>query len=101
MLPLGALQGSLSYPFACSAGLLGSADPQYQRDAMCKGFCPAGELCDTEATVASKSCTPGYFCEEGSSVPVPCAPGTYDGVGLGGLASQGECALCPAGRSAC
>ena len=76
-LPLGS--HDLDYPFACGAGLLGGngslADEQ--TSAKCAGLCPAGFICDTEATVAPTPCPVGHFCPEGTSIARPCLPGSY------------------------
>jgi hypothetical protein len=84
-------------PFACAAGVLGSADPALQASAECAGPCPAGWLCP-EATAVPLPCPAGAYCEEGSAVPLPCPAGSWNGTA--NATSLADCAACPAG-SAC
>lgn len=65
------------FPFACSAGILGSADPEYQSSSTCAGPCPPRRRCPTEATSQTLPCTAGHYCPAGTSVPLPCPAGSY------------------------
>ena len=65
------------FPFACAAGILGSADPTSQSSSACAGRCPAGRQCPEEATFKALPCDAGHYCPEGTSVPLPCRAGTY------------------------
>ena len=77
VLPLGS--HDLDYPFACAAGVLGGNGSltSQQTSATCAGLCPAGFTCGAEATVTPSACPKGYYCPEGSSVALPCLPGSY------------------------
>ena len=65
---------------------------------MCKGNCPEGYYCPTSATTSELLCPAGSTCPEGTSVPSPCALGSWSNTT--GLTSQSQCMSCPAG-SAC
>ena len=86
------------FPFACAAGLLGSADPEYQSSSSCAGRCRARSQCPTEATSQALPCTVGQYCPKGTSVPLPCPAGSHSNAT--DLAAASECTACPAG-SAC
>ena len=68
-----------NYPFACAAGVLGGniSDTSQQTSAACAGLCPEGFTCGAKATVAPKACPKGHYCPEGTSVALPCSPGSY------------------------
>ena len=89
------------FPYACIRGRLGSADPQYQVSPSCRSACPAGFFCPTEMTVTAQACSPGHYCPESSSVPIPCAGGTYSS--RTDLIAQTHpthgCTECPRGHS--
>ena len=98
VLPLG--PHDLDYPFVCAAGVLGSNGSltSQQTSAICAGLCPAGFTCGTEATVAPAACPKGHYCPKGTSVALPCLPGSYsDSVSL---TSAGECTETDAGHFA-
>jgi hypothetical protein len=88
----------ITFPYVCGAGLLGSADVQFQTSSMCAGQCPTGYSCLTPATTAAMICAPGSYCPEGTTVPLRCASGTFRATEGG--RSQSDCARCPPG-SAC
>ena len=77
VLPLG--PHDLDYPFACAAGVLGGNGTltSQQTSAACAGLCPAGFTCGAEATVAPAVCPRGHYCPKGTSVALPCLPGSY------------------------
>eukprot|EP00964_Phaeocystis_antarctica_P046677 scaffold26994_cov83-Phaeocystis_antarctica.AAC.5 len=77
VLPLGPHE--LDYPFACAAGVLGGNGSltSQQTSAACAGFCPAGFTCGAEATVTPLVCPKGHYCPEGTSLALPCLPGSY------------------------
>eukprot|EP00964_Phaeocystis_antarctica_P009335 scaffold5059_cov72-Phaeocystis_antarctica.AAC.4 len=77
VLPLGS--HDLDYPFACAAGVLGGSGSltSQQTSATCARFCPAGFTCSAEATVVPAACPKGNYCPEGTSVALPCLPGSY------------------------
>ena len=54
ILPQGATEED--YPFACTAGLLGSSSASDQASFMCGGLCPAGKLCPGRATIDPIEC---------------------------------------------
>ena len=85
------------FPFACAAGLLGSADPEDQSSSSCAGPCPAGSQCPTEATSVALPCDAGRYCPEGTSVPLPCPGGTFSNAT--DLATLDECTACPLGHA--
>ena len=77
------------FPFACAAGLLGSADPEDQSSSSCAGRCPAGSQCPEEATYETQPCDAGHYCPVGTSVPRPCLAGTFSNAT--NLTAAGEC----------
>ena len=79
MLPQGGLD--LDYPYICSAGIIGSSDPEYQRTALCAGLSDAGYYQDVAGGTEKKECTKGNYCPAGSSTPIPCPQGTYSSDG--------------------
>eukprot|EP00964_Phaeocystis_antarctica_P004990 scaffold2717_cov67-Phaeocystis_antarctica.AAC.4 len=89
VLPLGS--HDLNYPFACAAGVLGGngSRSNQQTSAMCAGLCPAGFTCGAEATVTPAACPKGHYCPKGTSVALPCLPGSYSGTTS--LTSRSEC----------
>ena len=56
----------IDLPYACYAGILGSADATMQGSRLCAGACPSGKQCPAAATFEALDCEPGFFC------PVPC-----------------------------
>ena len=94
VLPLGSLG---SFPYACSAGVLGSSEPILQRDSLCSGLCPAGKLCPSSSTTVAQECPTGHFCPGGSAVPTPCKAGTFSH--QTGLSAASSCELTPSGSS--
>jgi hypothetical protein len=124
-LPHGALE--VDYPYECSAGVFGSADPSSQLSALCAGHCPPGKYCPTAGTAQALDCprwlrerrsnsgpvsphrcsahvpcsilrsSSGHYCPEGSSQAQMCAPGTYSSAT--GVAAASHCAVCPAGAA--
>lgn len=69
------------------------------------GLCDAGYWCLTEAQSASPSttvsekygpCTAGNYCEQGSSAPRPCPPGTYNP--STSSISSSACITCTSGK---
>jgi hypothetical protein len=106
MLPQGHLDED--YPFPCSAGVLGSADPANnpaeQSTSLCAGITPAGTYQPTATGTAAMACPTGSYCATGTSVPLPCEQGSYsNGTNL---MSADECTptqpgfFAPTGRSA-
>ena len=98
VLPLGSYD--LNYPFACAAGVLGGNGSltNLQTSAACAGLCPAGFTCGAEATVAPAACPKGSYCPEGTSVALPCLPGSYS-ISTS-LTNRSECTETDAGHSA-
>eukprot|EP00964_Phaeocystis_antarctica_P012165 scaffold6710_cov66-Phaeocystis_antarctica.AAC.3 len=98
VLPLGS--HDLNYPFACAAGVLGGNGSltSQQTSAACAGLCPAGFTCGAEATVAPTACPKGHYCPKGTSVALPCLPGSYSDATS--LTSAGECTDTNAGHFA-
>jgi hypothetical protein len=84
-------------PYACSAGLVGSAEPVDQTSSSCGGACPARFLCPQQATTEPVPCPTGSYCPQGSVLPLSCPAGTFSNTT--GLASPTECEPCPAGHS--
>ena len=69
------------FPKSCVAGFQGSSNAtQKQSSQICAGACDAG-----------------FYCELGTSQPVPCPAGRYS---LSGARSAGECASCSSGSVA-
>ena len=100
MLPQGAVD--LDYPYACSAGILGSANPKDQSTALCGGLTPTGTYQPVAAGTVQVPCPPGYYCPSGSASAVPCPAGTYsEGKDQNGdsmtLGAASECTQCEAG----
>lgn len=58
--------------------------------------CPAGRYGDTEQLVTSNctaACPKGYYCPEGSVLPIPCPAGTFgEVIGLTNMSCSGVCA---------
>eukprot|EP00964_Phaeocystis_antarctica_P067957 scaffold41164_cov69-Phaeocystis_antarctica.AAC.1 len=96
VLPLGS--HDQDYPFACGVGLLGGSLASQQTSATCAGFCPAGFTCGAEATVAPAACPKGHYCPKGTSVALPCLPGSYSDATS--LTSASECTETDAGHFA-
>ena len=67
------------WPVPCSPGLLGATadDTNGQVTPLCAGLCPAGFYCPAYATTEQIPCTPGHYCPEGASAPMPCKEGSY------------------------
>ena len=42
-------------------------------------------------------CTPGYYCIEGSSAPLPCPAGTHKNASLDVMTDPSQCVTCQAG----
>ena len=81
-------------PTPCTAGRYcdreGLAEPT--------GLCMAGYFCGVGESVANPNrCPPGHFCVEGTSVPVPCPPGTYSAAE--GNANVTNCRPCSGGQN--
>lgn len=72
-----------------NAGIEGSRNELEQTSALCKGQCPVGKLCRTEATVDPEDCPRASFCPLGSSVPQSCPKGRYSNTS--GLANPSQC----------
>ena len=49
----------------------------------------------SEGSQGGDSCTTGHYCPQGTSVPIPCEPGTYSG--SRGNSAATDCIPCPAG----
>ena len=64
------------FPHPCSAGFLGSAEPNSQSSGHCAGPCTAGKYCK-EATSQELPCTRGHYCGKMSPLPQQCPAGTY------------------------
>ena len=67
------------WPVPCSPGLLGATTDSTngQVSPFCAGLCPAGFYCPAYATTEPIPCTPGHYCPEGASAPLPCKEGSY------------------------
>jgi len=85
------------FPYACAAGLIGSADPEFQKTPSCRGPCPAGKLCPNPATVSPTDCPVGAYCPAGSTLPSACPAGRYSNET--GLSDADSCKPCPPGAS--
>ena len=83
----------VDYPYACSAGLLRSADPKHQTTSLCGGLCPASYACPAGQNPIT--CPMGGYCPRGSSVPLPCPSGLYGSTT--GLSAISDCTPCPKG----
>lgn len=60
------------------------------------GTCYAGYFCDPGSTQPDhKHCPPGFYCPEGSELPVPCSPGSFNSDS--GKWHSTDCQRCPAG----
>ena len=51
----------IDLPYACYAGILGSADATMQGSRLCAGACPSGKQCPAAATFEALDCEPGVF----------------------------------------
>lgn len=79
-------------PLACPVG---SYQP-YDGQTTCL-WCPAGFVCDTEATSdVLTACPKGQYCVEGTSEPASCPIGSYNDVFH--KISADDCKSCPAGK---
>ena len=57
--------------------------------------CQAGRYTTTAASGSCTTCPAGYACQDPSSQPVVCSPGSY------ALGNETACKACPAGRFFC
>ena len=95
ILPLGSIDED--YPYLCSSGLYGStSDVSVQSTPQCQGYCPGGYKCGP-ATVVPVACSPGTYCERGSSLSTPCPSGTFSAKSA--IATKEDCEDCPAGTA--
>jgi len=85
----------VTFPYPCAAGYLGSNETSHQISSDCAGKCPGGFYCPMAVTLTAMPCDRGSYCPEGSSVPLPCAKGTYSNVT--NLESREDCVICPPG----
>ena len=95
-LPQGAM--NVDYPYACSAGILGSEDSSHQNSSLCAGRAAAGTYQPHPTGTIAIACPRGSYCTPGSSRPLACPGGSYSS--SLNLQASSECTTCPAG-SAC
>ena len=85
------------YPFACSAGIVGSSyATDEQNGPWCSGVSAAGYYC-ASACHEPTPCTTGSYCKESSSSPTECPAGTH--TNLTRRTAEKDCLECDAGTA--
>ncbi|XP_075695379.1 uncharacterized protein LOC142661742 isoform X3 [Rhinoderma darwinii] len=80
-------------------GVTGNVCPagKFCEDGDISGDCKAGHFCDIRSSRCDQMiCPPGFYCPEGTPVPIPCDSGTY--ASLSGNKAPKDCRPCPPGH---
>ena len=81
-------------PTGCSPGTYNALEAQ----ATCTN-CALGAYQDELGATGCKQCTPGYYCGEAASAPLPCPAGRHQNASLVVMTSPDECVVCPIGTA--